>query len=70
MRDIRKCDLRIVDIFELIKMYDKKGETIHHLLSNHVKPLLNKYLSSWKNESSDVLPHLIVFPWLTIIKLK
>jgi hypothetical protein len=36
-------------------------------LDSHIYPLINDYLKNFVLK--DILPHLIVFPWLTVITI-
>lgn len=55
----------MINLCEAVGKIDK--EVLQESLDKYVVPALNRYLCSFQL-GSGLLPHLVVFPWLTVVK--
>jgi hypothetical protein len=65
-------DLRVIDMLELVKRYDKKGTMLKEYVSIKLIPKCKFYLDHVSLEELESnarkLPHQVIFPWLTVIR--
>ena len=66
-------DLKVIELLEVILKHDRKGSVSKKYIKDKVVPKCHAYLSSFRiedigSDKGKKMPHIIVFPWLTVIK--
>lgn len=56
---------QLINLCEVVIKLDK--EVLLEPLDKYVYPMLNQYIGSFQL-ANPMFPHLVVFPWLTVIK--
>jgi hypothetical protein len=65
-------DLRIIDVLELVKAYDKRGIIFKDFVSTTIVPKCRAYLESVPLEGLEAgtvkTPSQVIFPWLSVVR--
>jgi hypothetical protein len=66
-------DERIIDIIDVIRKFDTQGKAVKRIVEDKIMPLYESYLrkvdlDEFEGEKAKVLPHLVIIPWLHLLR--
>jgi len=70
----RVKDERLIDLVDLIKKFESQDKCIKQLVNNRIYLLYENYLKKinlddYESEKAKILPHLVIIPWLHLLKV-
>lgn len=68
----RVSELRVIDLLEVVKIYDKRGNIFKDFMGSTILPKCRYYLETVSLEGLEAgsvkTPSQVIFPWLTVVR--